>query len=240
VLGDIATGLIERERALLFRSDDVVPDEVWLLAALTEALREQRAADRSAEQAADRGSPWRILDGWRLNSHGRRRIRLRAALDPITEVREIGVEAIAGGHYLTLSAGRVFARGTLGADSEIQVQLGERRLRAAVVAAGERRQVFFEGRSWPLVLVDALYVGGGGDELAGGLRAPMPGKVVALLARPGDRVERGAPLLVLEAMKMEHTISAPSAGILKAYHFAAGDQVTDGAELLDFEAEASA
>ena len=46
---------------------------------------------------------------------------------------------------------------------------------------------------------------------------------------------KGAPLLVLEAMKMEHTISAPRKGVVKAFRFQPGDQVTDGAELLDFE-----
>ena len=63
----------------------------------------------------------------------------------------------------------------------------------------------------------------------------MPGKVIALLAKPGAAVEKGAPLLVLEAMKMEHTISAPHAGTVKAFRFAAGDQVEEGAELVEFE-----
>ena len=56
----------------------------------------------------------------------------------------------------------------------------------------------------------------------------MPGKVIALLAKPGAAVEKGAPLLVLEAMKMEHTISAPHAGTVKSFRFAAGDQVEEG------------
>ena len=64
---------------------------------------------------------------------------------------------------------------------------------------------------------------------------PMPGKVIALAVEPGTTVEKGAPLLVLEAMKMEHTISAPRKGVVKAFRFVPGDQVTDGAELLDFE-----
>jgi 3-methylcrotonyl-CoA carboxylase alpha subunit len=108
-------------------------------------------------------------------------------------------------------------------------------VQAAVVAAGERRQVFFEGRSWSLSLIDRLHLGGGGEEVEGGLRAPMPGKVIALLAQAGATVEKGAPLLVLEAMKMEHTVSAPRRGVVKAFHFAPGDQVSDGAELVDFE-----
>ena len=65
----------------------------------------------------------------------------------------------------------------------------------------------------------------------------MPGKVVVLLAGVGQRVEKGAPLLILEAMKMEHTITAPKNGQVRAFRFAAGDQVTDGAELVDFNAE---
>jgi 3-methylcrotonyl-CoA carboxylase alpha subunit len=63
----------------------------------------------------------------------------------------------------------------------------------------------------------------------------MPGKVVALSVEPGTQVEKGAPLLVLEAMKMEHTIVAPRKGVVNAYRFAPGDQVSDGAELVDFE-----
>jgi 3-methylcrotonyl-CoA carboxylase alpha subunit len=63
----------------------------------------------------------------------------------------------------------------------------------------------------------------------------MPGKVIALAVEPGTKVEKGAPLIVLEAMKMEHTISAPRKGVVKAFRFAPGDQVSDGAELLDFE-----
>ena len=55
------------------------------------------------------------------------------------------------------------------------------------------------------------------------------------MVEPGTRVEKGAALLVLEAMKMEHTISAPRKGVVKAFRFAPGDQVSDGAELLDFE-----
>jgi 3-methylcrotonyl-CoA carboxylase alpha subunit len=63
----------------------------------------------------------------------------------------------------------------------------------------------------------------------------MPGKVIALLAEPGAAVEKGAPLLVLEAMKMEHTISAPRAGTVKSFRYVAGDQVAEGVELVEFE-----
>jgi len=87
-----------------------------------------------------------------------------------------------------------------------------------------------------LDFVDPLGVAGAEHEEEGaGLLAPMPGKVIALLAAPGAAVDKGTPLLVLEAMKMEHTISAPRAGTVKGFRFAAGDQVGEGAELVEFE-----
>jgi 3-methylcrotonyl-CoA carboxylase alpha subunit len=228
---DLDTGLIEREQALLFPDTGDVPADVWLLTALAELLREQRLAQKAAASAPDAASPWRQLDGWRLNGSAMRQLSLRLG----DVVQDIGVAVVRGGWELTLGTQRIFARGTLGADSELMAQLGERRLRAAVVPTGERRQVFFEGRSWPLAMVDRLHVGGQGEEAEGGLRAPMPGKVIALIAQPGATVEKGAPLLVLEAMKMEHTIAAPRKGVVKAFRFAPGDQVADGSELVEFE-----
>ena len=68
----------------------------------------------------------------------------------------------------------------------------------------------------------------------------MPGKIIALLAPVGEVVKQGAALLVLEAMKMEHTVAAPNAGTVKSFLVAVGDQVADGAALVDFEAAPSA
>ncbi len=64
------------------------------------------------------------------------------------------------------------------------------------------------------------------------LTAPMPGKLISFAAKAGDRVRRGQPLAVMEAMKMEHTISAPRDGQVLELLFGPGDQVAEGAELL--------
>jgi geranyl-CoA carboxylase alpha subunit len=63
----------------------------------------------------------------------------------------------------------------------------------------------------------------------GVLRATLSGRVVAVLAKAGDRVEAGQPLVTLEAMKMEHLHGAPRAGVVAALHVAAGEQVAAGA-----------
>ena len=72
-------------------------------------------------------------------------------------------------------------------------------------------------------------------QFGGGLKAPMPGKVLAINVAVGDEVTLGQQLLILEAMKMEHRISAPTAGKIAALKVAAGDQVLNGALLVVFE-----
>ena len=70
------------------------------------------------------------------------------------------------------------------------------------------------------------------------MRAPLPGKIIDLRVKAGDSVSKGQPLLVLEAMKMEHTLVAPADGTIKSVRYGLGEQVPEGAELVEFEAEA--
>jgi len=95
--------------------------------------------------------------------------------------------------------------------------------------------VFAPGVRRRLTYLDPLLHAGEEAQHAGHLTAPMSGTVVAVQVRVGDRVERGAPLIVLEAMKMEHTISAPAPGIVTAVNFAVGERVPEGADLVDLE-----
>jgi 3-methylcrotonyl-CoA carboxylase alpha subunit len=108
----------------------------------------------------------------------------------------------------------------------------------AVYAVGESVAVFAPEGAALLREVDVLAHAGDAAAEGGRLTAPMPGKVVAFLAQPGEQVKRGQPLAVMEAMKMEHTLAAPSDGIVRALRFAAGEQVAEGEALLDFEAAA--
>jgi 3-methylcrotonyl-CoA carboxylase alpha subunit len=102
------------------------------------------------------------------------------------------------------------------------------------VLDGETLHLF--GPTGPQQLGYAPPLAHAGDDAAegGSLVAPMPGKVVALLCAQGDRVSKGQPLLVMEAMKMEHTINAPADGEVTGLPFAVGDQVAEGAQLIGF------
>jgi 3-methylcrotonyl-CoA carboxylase alpha subunit len=228
---NLDTGLIERERAFLFPAPSDIPADAYLIAALATLLREQARSRAPAMPNPDPYSPWDLRDGWRLNSSFERKLLFRFG-----EQERTVVVGYANDHYvLELDGITTLARGELGANSTLRVELGGLRLDATVVVAGERRHVFLHGRSYQLARVDPLYHSGEGQGPEGGLLAPMPGKVVAILAKPGTKLAKGTPLLVLEAMKMEHTILAPGPGQVTAFRFAVGEQVSEGAELVDFE-----
>jgi 3-methylcrotonyl-CoA carboxylase alpha subunit len=231
---ELDTGLIERERAFLFPAPDDAPVDAYLIAALATLLREQAHSLAKAAAGTDPYSPWHLNDGWRLNSSFERKLIFRCG-----ERERAVIVGYAGGRYqLRLDGVAISAHGELGPNSTLRVELGGLRLDATIVVAGEKRHVFLNGRSYQLARVDPLSHSGEGQGPEGGLFAPMPGKVVAWLAQPGTRVERGTPLLVIEAMKMEHTITAPASGRVSAFHFAVGEQVSEGAQLVEFEKSA--
>ncbi|MDP1652245.1 MAG: acetyl/propionyl/methylcrotonyl-CoA carboxylase subunit alpha [Rhodocyclaceae bacterium] len=229
---DLDTGLIEREHAFLFPDGATAPPrEAWLLAALAELLRDRNYGRAHAAASGDPHSPWHLRDGWRANGAARREILLRA-----DGCEKLVAAAYRGdGFVLELDGQTTPAAGQLLDDGALRADLDGRRLSVTVVAAGEKRHVFFDGMSFIFSAIDPLYHAGEGAGAEGGLTAPMPGKVIALLVAAGTKVEKGVPLVVLEAMKMEHTLVAPAAGTVKSFCYAVGEQVADGAELVEFE-----
>ena len=129
---------------------------------------------------------------------------------------------------------RIAVRATREAD-RWRLDLGERRIDARVVRLGEDRLVFAPGVRRKLRYLDPLAHAGEEAPHAGHMTAPMSGTVVAVQVKVGDHVARGAPLIVLEAMKMEHTIVAPAPGVVTAVNFAVGERVPEGADLVDLE-----
>jgi 3-methylcrotonyl-CoA carboxylase alpha subunit len=228
---DLDTGLIEREHDFLFPSIVEPPREAWLSVALAELLREQAAADEAARRDADPYSPWHRRDGWRVNIAVPRRLTFRSG----DVAKTVGITYVGAAYQLEFDGRVTPASGEMLPGSQLRADFGGNRSAATVVVANEKRHVFLHGRCHVFAAVDPLYHAGEGGGAEGSLTAPMPGKVIALVAQTGARVDKGAPLLILEAMKMEHAICAPAAGTVKAFHYAVGEQVADGAELVDFE-----
>ena len=217
---DLDTALIEREREALFEQPPL-PLEVVAAGVAAHAL-----AGEALLQGVD---PWSRRDGFRLHGGARRHFHLLrgeaehsvalARLHDGALQLEIGdaswplqVRALGGAHH--------------------DVTLGARRLPLSVYVHGEQVAVFApEGRG-DVREVDDIAHAGEGASTGGQLTAPMPGKLIAYMAKPGDRVARGQALAVIEAMKMEHTIHAPRDGVVRECLYAAGDQVGEGSELL--------
>ena len=228
---DLDTGLIERQKDFLFPAAQPVPRDALLVATVGELLWEQHAAKLAAKTSGDPHSPWHARDGWRMNLSSARSISFKdgeTLVDAQVRYRR--------DHWaITVAGETTLARGKKLEGDRFAVELDDRRLIALVVAVDDRRSIFLQGSTVTLLRDDPLHRVDAGDSHGGGLTAPMPGKVVALLAQPGQAVEKGTPLLILEAMKMEHTITAPAAGVVKAFCYAAGEQVADGAALVEFE-----
>ena len=220
---DLDTGLIERERAALF---DYAP--LPLACAAAGVVARELARD-AAKQSAD---PWSRRDGWRLFGGATRRFELDVGGTPQRASLHRSHEGA-----LTLAVGEQrwpFASLVLGAD-RYDVRLGEQRWTLAAYAEGERITVFAPHGSLVLQEIDPL-AHAGERTVAGRLTAPMPGKVVAFLAKVGDQVRAGQALAVMEAMKMEHTIASPRDGTIAELLYAVGDQVAEGDELLRLQA----
>ncbi|MDY6948216.1 MAG: acetyl/propionyl/methylcrotonyl-CoA carboxylase subunit alpha [Pseudomonadota bacterium] len=220
--GRVDTGLIERERAELIPASNGLPTEVLQVAALA-----QLSLEREQTQSA---SPWSVADGWRINGTQSRTLQFAAG----DQTASIDVRYASNGYAIGNEAASVQRL----SEAELRITIGPRHINTAAVKHGEQLHVFLRGVQHVLTYVDPLMHAGEAEETHGGLTAPMPGKIIALLAEPGAEVAKGAPLLVMEAMKMELTIFAPGKGKLVSYLCAVGDQVKDGVPLLDFQASA--
>ena len=225
---DLDTALIQRENAALFEAPALAP-EIAAAGVAAHVL--------AAEAALEDADPWSRRDGWRVHGGAQRRLSLELAGQPLPvrlERLHDGATRLAVGTEVgTAEQGGAwtFASKSLGAGRH-DIQLGHRRLTATVYAHGERYAVFTAQGSALLAEFDPLAHAGDGAAAGGRLTAPMPGKVVGFLAAVGEAVKQGQPLAVMEAMKMEHTISAPHDGVVEELLYAVGDQVAEGGELL--------
>jgi len=226
---ELDTGLIERNRAELFLRNET-GNELLAAAAFAELAEEQRAAGERAAASGDPFSPWHRVDGWRLNedSHHDFVFIDGGARHPVRlQFLESGLRITLNGQSHALAGERL-------ADGRVLLRLDGRTFKARAVREGSDWHVFCAGDYRRLSLEQEL-AGLDKDTHAGSLAAPMPGKIIQVLAKAGMKVTKGEPLLILEAMKMEHTITAPVDGVVKEVHYAAGEQVLEGAELITLE-----
>jgi 3-methylcrotonyl-CoA carboxylase alpha subunit len=217
--GRLDTALIERERAVLFPPPEAPPRAAFDLAVL--ALTSRRPP-------RTRSSPWQDMEGWRLGASGQQHWKFRCG----HSVNALGVSIREGGVRVDMKGESHDVFGHMDRDGRIIAHIDESPVTAKARTFDGLTHVFLEGSHHIFEWIDPYLPESEDADRHGGLIAPMPGRIIAVLAKAGDTVARGAPLIVMEAMKMEHTITAPGAGVIEKVMYANGEQVKEGVELL--------
>ncbi|WP_425409357.1 acetyl/propionyl/methylcrotonyl-CoA carboxylase subunit alpha [Hyphococcus sp.] len=236
ISGDVSTRFIDDYHDALFK--ETAPDaRVWAVAALWK--RAQASSDS-----------WSAFSGFRLNRprhevmwieyDGRPALlRLNRSGDGFLATLEPDASAAARRESREPAPAIQFEfSGVCNSQGEIRCTAGNDAFTAFAAPHGEALRVWIGADHWDVSFPNPLAGISAHHSSEGSLTAPMPGVVTMLSAKPGDAVEAGKPLLVMEAMKMEHAIKAPFNGTVKAYKFKPGDQVKDGDLLVEFEESA--
>ena len=216
---NLDTALIPREEAVLFKQEPV---------GLPMAAAAAIAQTLLSEKATEGTDPFSRRDGWQTHGVTQRPFEFDFHGEPAKAAltyRHDGALQLTVGD---VSGPLVFAQSAQGID----IQFAGQRLTAAVYTQGEVDHVFAARGATQITAIDLLAHAGESHAEGGRLTAPMPGKILSFSVKAVDKVSKGQPLAVMEAMKMEHTIAAPADGVVEELMYAPGDQVTEGAELL--------
>ncbi len=215
IAGKIVTQFIPEEQHILLSEPSSPPDIVIGLACLAVIRQQQSLAQSLQQQSDDHFSPWLVPDGWRLNGKAQNQILLwqeKNQLQILVEVCDHQFRFSWNHHVVNISS-----------DHPYQVFIKNQHL-----------IVFHLGEQWQFSLQNPAFSEQNiSDEFQ--VRSPMPGTLVAVYVKPGQKVLAGEKLLVMEAMKMEHTLLAPREAIIKAVLFQPGDRINEGTEIITFE-----
>ena len=210
-----------------FAAPKVAAPEALILATLAEHL--------AGAATAAPASPWAERDGftpnlpagiaYRFSWHGRhQRVELEYT-------HGLPTAATVDGETRRPLAGVQVAR------DEVVARIAERRYHARYFIVGAHVYLWLEAEAYDFLVDDPRTHEFHATAAVGGLTTPLPGVVVSVPVTVGSKVSAGEVLMVIEAMKMEHTITAPHAGTVKSIHFARGERVPEGSQLLELAPE---
>ncbi len=171
--------------------------------------------------------PWASGDAWRLNLPGRVWLEFTLA-----EQDHAGwLEREGAGWRVALEGCPPVCMSARCLPGALDVTFADQRLRPSMARRGDTLVLWLSGQAWP---VRQRYPAeaAAAASAPGSLASPLPGQVIAVHVAEGDRVTAGQPLVVVEAMKMEHVIRAPHDGCIRALNFAPGARVDEGEALL--------
>ncbi len=206
---ELDTGFIPRHQQHLLPTPDELPEAFWQLAA--DAWVQSEAP---LQRTDDPHSPWANRSGWRAG--GAAHVDLHLSCQG--ESRKVQALNQASLH-----------------DERLLTQTDVTRQHLHAIRRGDTLYLQWQGELHAVTRFDPIAAAEASHAQHGGLSAPMNGSIVRVLVEPGQAVEAGAALVVLEAMKMEHSIRAPQAGTVKALYCREGEMVGEGVVLVEFE-----
>ncbi|NMZ70608.1 3-methylcrotonoyl-CoA carboxylase, alpha subunit [Pseudomonas peli] len=210
---ELDTGFIPRHEAQLLPPVTELPAEFWQLAA--EAFVQSEAP---LQRHDDCHSPWSRNNGLRLGLPAETDLHLSCQNE-----RQVVRLRHASASTLQLQG------------ESLSVERDGLRQQHLAIRRGDSLYLHYAGELRSIKRVDPIAEVEASHQHHGGLTAPMNGSIVRVLVEAGQQVEAGAALVVLEAMKMEHSIRAPHAGTVKALYCREGEMVSEGAVLVELE-----
>jgi 3-methylcrotonyl-CoA carboxylase alpha subunit len=223
--GETDTAFIERHRAELLPAKVDIPTEALVACAARVFMDEQQAIASAAP------SPWNDTGGWRLNQPAMRRMELRG---DDGEISVVNAQMLRGHARVDVRGSRHrVALGPRDGD-RLQIALDDETYFARVARLGAQLSATTPQGRHALELVDPFHYEPADSLPDARLTALMPGRVVKVMAAEGDTVTKGQALMILEAMKMEHTIVSPRDGVIGRVAFRENDLVPADAVLFAF------
>lgn len=240
---DIDTSFIEKNHAEIFHKTNETENGELLakqlpIAALYLVLSLEKKTKALAAQSNDPHSPWNMTHGWRLNEPHNQTLTLAYSDIEYNVNIEQKRHASASYYSITITGKNIKplsfdCQGEIDGETVIATIDGHRS-QTIVAQSGTNISLYQEHGVFSFTQIMPDHGQDQADDNHGGLTAPMNGTMVSVLISAGDQVTKDQPLVIMEAMKMEHTIKAPSDGVVNEVFFNTGDMVDGGAELLSF------
>ncbi len=174
-------------------------------------------------------SPWQQQNDWQINLPATRNLRfiIQDQVTPVSITKE-------SNHYqIAFQNQQIRCHGYF--DEKLYFTVNDQNFRATIIRISDCLHIIIDNELISIDLYNPTRFYQHSDKVSGLLTSPMPGTIISILTKKGDNVVRGDKLLIMEAMKMEHTIEAPNPGIVKEIHYNVGDQVAEGVELIKIE-----
>ncbi len=226
--GPVSTNFVESNLDRLIGSTTALSNRTLAMFALAELVRRAEQARTRASNTTDPWSPWALTGNWRLNMDYITRLRFGRSTDMV----EINAYDDTHGIRLVLPEGEVVASDLRADDQRVSAELDGHRVTATVIHDELAWTIFLDNSQYRLEHYrpqNASLLDSALDD--GKLLAPMPGTITFTTPKRGEKVSEGDVIIVLEAMKMEHSITAPFDGVVENMTVAVGDVVNDGVEL---------